>query len=147
MRIAIPVENGRLNSHFGGSTLFAIVEVDPNTNATLRTETLPAPEHQPGAFPVWLQRLGVQNVIVGGIGKRALTLFAQHGITVRAGQPNASVEVLVAAYLAGQLVDTRAGCEHHGHHHEHDHDHHHHHHHHHHHGGVGEITLVTAKTQ
>ena len=35
MRIAIPVENGRLNSHFGGSRQFAIVEADPNTKAIL----------------------------------------------------------------------------------------------------------------
>ena len=51
MKIAIPIENGHLNSHFGGSRQFAIVEVDPNTKATLRSETLPAPEHQPGVFP------------------------------------------------------------------------------------------------
>ena len=43
-------------------------------------------------------------VIAGGIGQRALAIFAQNGIQVRAGQPDAPVEALVAAYLAGQLV-------------------------------------------
>ena len=122
MKIAIPVENGRLNSHFGGSRQFAIIEVDPNTKATVRAETLPAPEHQPGAFPRWLREWGVEVVIVGGIGHRALAIFAQHGIQVRAGQPDAPVETLVAACLEGRLVQTPEGCAHHRHHHEHGHE-------------------------
>jgi predicted Fe-Mo cluster-binding NifX family protein len=122
MKIAIPVDNGRLNSHFGGSRHFALIEVDPNTKATLRAETLPAPEHQPGVFPRWLRELGVGVVIVGGIGQRALDIFALHGIEVRAGQPGAPVEALVAAYLEGRLVQTPEGCAHHQHNHEHGHE-------------------------
>ena len=121
MKIAIPVENGHLNSHFGGSSQFAIIEVDPNTKTTLRTETLPAPQHQPGVFPRWLRELGVEVVIVGGIGRRALDIFFQHGIQVRAGQPDAPVEALVAAYLAGQMVQAPEGCAHHHGHQAHDH--------------------------
>jgi len=134
MKIAIPVENGRLNSHFGGSRHFALIEVDPSTKATLRTETLPAPEHVPGAFPRWLQSLGVELVIVGGVGQRALAIFARHGINVVAGVPDQPVEALVAAYLNGQLTGKPEGCAHHEHHHEHGHEHGHGHHHHHYHG-------------
>jgi predicted Fe-Mo cluster-binding NifX family protein len=123
MKIAIPVENGRLNSHFGGSRHFALMEVDQNTKTILRSETLPAPEHKPGLFPRWLREHGVQVVIAGGIGQRALEIFAQNGIAVRAGQPDASVETLVAAYLRGQLVETPAGCSHHHDHHGHEHGH------------------------
>ena len=122
MKIAIPIENGHLNSHFGGSRQFAIVEVDPDTKAVLRTETLPAPEHQPGVFPRWLQSLGVGLVIVGGIGQRALAIFAQHGISVVAGLPDQPVEALVAAYLKGQLVQAPEGCAHHHDHHGHGHE-------------------------
>ena len=136
MKIAIPVENGRLNSHFGGSGHFAVIEVDANSKATLRSETLPAPDHQPGAFPRWLQSLGVELVIVGGIGQRALAIFARQGIQVRAGLPGAPVEELVAACLEGRLVQTPEGCaqhEHHGH----GHGDHHHHGHEHGHGRLG----------
>ena len=125
MKIAIPVENGRLNSHFGGSRHFCLFEVDENTNTVLRSETVEAPEHKPGRFPVWLCEQGAQVVIVGGIGQRALSIFSHHGIRVVAGQPNASAESLVAAYLAGNLVVAPMGCSHH-HDHEHRHDHHHH---------------------
>ena len=130
MRIAIPLDNGCLNGHFGGSREFAIVEVDPDTRATLRKETLAAPEHQPGVFPRWLGGLGVEIVIVGGIGQRAITIFAEHGIQVRAGIPGAPVDALVAALLDGRLVQSPEGCAHHerhghgeGHGHHHDHGH------------------------
>jgi ATP-binding protein involved in chromosome partitioning len=120
MKIAIPVESGRLNGHFGGSREFAIVEADTNTKSILRSETLPAPKHEPGAFPRWLHSLGVQVIIAGGIGQRALTLFAEQGINVVAGPAEEPVEALVAAYLNGQLTGKPEGCAHHGH----DHDHH-----------------------
>lgn len=123
MKIAIPVENNCLNSHFGGSRQFAIVEADPQTRAILRTETMPAPKHEPGAFPRWLQSLGVNVVIAGGIGQRALMLFAQQGIDVVAGPANAPVEKLVEAYLLGALTAKPAGCSHHGEHHDHEHAH------------------------
>jgi predicted Fe-Mo cluster-binding NifX family protein len=137
MKIAIPHENGRLHGHFGGCREFAVVQVDAEKRVTLNTDVLPAPEHKPGAFPRWLREQGVEVVIAGGIGHRALANFAHHGITVRAGAADASVEQLVAAYLNGQLTVTPDGCEHHGHHHDHEHGHHHHEHHHghrHHHG-------------
>ena len=67
MKVAIPVENGRLNSHFGGSRQFALIEVDQDTKTVLRSETLPAPEHQPGLFPRWLREQGVQVLLAGGL--------------------------------------------------------------------------------
>jgi predicted Fe-Mo cluster-binding NifX family protein len=121
MKIAIPHESGRLHEHFGGCREFALVQVDPDKKVTQHIEVIPAPEHQPGAFPRWLREQGVTTVIVGGIGRRALDIFAQHGITVCAGWPGARVEVLVAAYLGGQLTSSPEGCEHHGHHHDHGH--------------------------
>ena len=120
MKIAIPVDNGRLHSHFGGSRQFALFEVDPERKTVLNCETLAAPEHQPGLFPRWLQAQGAQVVIAGGIGRRALDLFAHHGIQVVAGQPDQPIATLVAAYLAGELVRTPEGCAHH---HEHQHGH------------------------
>lgn len=113
MKIAIPVENRRLHGHFGGCRQFALVEVDVEQKLVLRTEIVSAPEHQPGLFPRWLRERGVQVVIAGGIGCRALAIFSHHGITVRAGRANAAIEPLLAAYLSGQLTTTPDGCNHH----------------------------------
>ncbi|MFO1500044.1 MAG: NifB/NifX family molybdenum-iron cluster-binding protein [Verrucomicrobiota bacterium] len=124
MKIAIPIENGRLHGHFGGCREFALVEVDENQKVALRTEIIAAPGHQPGLFPRWLRERGVQLVIAGGIGHRALANFAHHGIAVRAGAPDTPIEPLVAAYLSGQLTGTPEACNHHGHLHDHEHRHH-----------------------
>ncbi len=120
MKLAVPVENGRINSHFGGSRQFCLFDVDEATSAILRSETLDAPPHKPGLFPVWLREQGAQVVIAGGIGERALAIFAHHGIRVVAGLPNGTAEAQVAAFLAGELPAPPTGCTHH---HDHDHDH------------------------
>jgi predicted Fe-Mo cluster-binding NifX family protein len=119
MKIAIPVENGRLHHHFGGCHEFALVEVDADKKLALRTEVVSAPDHRPGLFPRWLRQLGVEVVIAGGIGRRALANFADHGIAVRAGVTDSPVEQLVAAYLSGKLGVAPEGCDHHGHGHHH----------------------------
>ena len=123
LKIAIPVNDNRLHGHFGGSTHFALVEANPETKEIVSTQILEAPEHVPGAFPRWLQQQGVQVVIVGGIGHRALAIFAHHNIAVRTGTPNAPVEELVRAYLNDELAEAPDGCEHHEHHHDHHHEH------------------------
>jgi predicted Fe-Mo cluster-binding NifX family protein len=142
MKIAIPVQDGRLHDHFGGCRHFAVVEIDSEKKSPIATDILATPEHQPGAFPRWLRGLGVDTVIAGGIGRRALAIFAQHGIVVRAGSSGAKVEELVAAYLGGQLKTAPDGCEHHqqdhGHEHGHEHGHPHHHHRHHREENLGE---------
>jgi predicted Fe-Mo cluster-binding NifX family protein len=122
-RIAIPIEEGRLNAHFGGSRQFALVDIDSARQAALRSEVVPAPEHQPGLFPKWLRAQGAQVVIAGGMGQRALTLFAQHNIAVCAAEPGTPLEALVADWLAGRLTAPPAACDHHHHHHAHEHEH------------------------
>jgi predicted Fe-Mo cluster-binding NifX family protein len=125
VRLAIPVADGRLHGHFGGCREFALVEADPVARTVLNTKVVPAPQHQPGLFPLWLREQGVTVVIAGGIGRRALKAFGDYGITVRAGPPDTPVATLAEAFLNGQLTEAPNGCEHHGHHHEHDHEHHH----------------------
>jgi predicted Fe-Mo cluster-binding NifX family protein len=104
MKIAIPVEEGRLHDNFGRCHQFALVEVDPDKKLTLSTDLVSAPGHPPGRFPRWLRDEGVQVVISGGIGPRALTLFGACGIEVRSGTAGASVEQVVGAYLGGELT-------------------------------------------
>ena len=125
VRIAIPVSNGRLHGHFGGCREFMLVDADTQSLTVSATQTLPAPAHTPGAFPKWLREQAARVVIAGGIGRRALDIFTLHGIVVVAGEVNARVEVLVAAYLAGMLTGSPVACAHHGQQHDHEHEHNH----------------------
>ena len=131
IRIAIPASEGRLHGHFGGCPEFVFVDADTENLTVIANQTVKAPPHKPGSFPRWLREQGVQVVIAGGIGQRAIDNFAQHQIEVRTGQKDASIETVVSLYLAGLLTGSPTRCTHHEHH-EHDHEHHHEHDHEHH---------------
>ena len=126
IRIAIPSADGRLHGHFGGCREFALVDADTQNRVVLATQIIPAPPHKPGLYPRWLREQGVRVVIAGGMGKGCLNNLLVNGVMVLAGEVNARIEVLVAAYLAGQLTRTPEGCKNHGHQHDHEHGHHHH---------------------
>ena len=80
MKIAVPMAGGSVASHFGHCERFALYEVQDGTIRNTRQLTPPA--HEPGAFPQWLKQQGVDVVISGGMGRRAQSLFSQHGIEV-----------------------------------------------------------------
>jgi predicted Fe-Mo cluster-binding NifX family protein len=84
-RIAVPLENGILCSHFGHCQQFAIIEAE---EGNITGETLvPPPPHEPGLLPGWLAEKGVTDVIAGGMGQRAINLFNFQKINVFVGAP------------------------------------------------------------
>lgn len=112
MKMAVPVENGRLCNHFGHCENFALLDVDTAKQAILRREDIPAPPHEPGLLPAWLQERGVNVIIAGGMGSRALGLFAERGIQVIVGATPSDPETIVKSYLAGTLVTGQNVCDH-----------------------------------
>ena len=64
----------------------------------------------------------IDVLICGGMGQGAQDALAEAGIEVCAGAEGNTDEA-VAAYLAGELVNTGVNCDHHDHEHGHDHDH------------------------
>jgi ATP-binding protein involved in chromosome partitioning len=112
MRIAIPMADGRLAQHFGHCEEFALVDVDGGSPAKLSITVAPAPPHEPGRLPAMLKELGVQTVIAGGIGSRAMALFAESGIQVIAGAPALDAEAVARCFLEGSLVTGDNACSH-----------------------------------
>jgi predicted Fe-Mo cluster-binding NifX family protein len=112
MRIVIPLAEGKLTNHFGHCKRFALVDVDPEAKVVLRREDIDAPPHEPGLLPSWLAERGVTVVIAGGMGQRALELFAQRGIHVVTGAPAETPERLAEDYLAGTLAMGTNVCDH-----------------------------------
>ncbi len=112
MKIAIPLENGHLSTHFGHCEEFAVYEIDPATQTARAKAVHRAPPHEPGLLPRWLHELGANVIITGGMGQRAQQLFAQNGIRVVLGAPPDPADDVVAAYLKGTLQTGANPCDH-----------------------------------
>ena len=109
-KIAIPIAEGRLTNHFGHAAEFAIVHVKDKDIA--KKELLEPPPHEPGVLPRWLHELGVDVIIAGGMGQRALSLFGENGIQVVTGAPSLPPEELVQQYLSDALMTGENVCDH-----------------------------------
>ena len=70
------------------------------------------PPHEPGVLPRWLHKLGANVIIAGGMGAKALDLFAQDGIDVLTGAPPLAPEELVQQYLDNSLKTGGNVCDH-----------------------------------
>ncbi len=112
MKIAIPITNGSLSAHFGHCESFALIEVDTETKEIKNTEMLTPPAHEPGVLPAWLHQQGADMIIAGGMGQRAIALFAQNGIDVICGAPVARPDEIVSSYLSGGLQTGSNLCDH-----------------------------------
>lgn len=111
MMIALPLEDGKLCPHFGHCARFAFLQTSDKNEIAGRRD-VDAPPHEPGLLPVWLQERGIELVICGGMGPRALELFAQKNIKVVIGAPALDPETLVRAYFDGTLQLEANSCDH-----------------------------------
>ena len=107
--VAIPLENGRLCSHFGHCQQFAR---DVENNTIVGEKLITPPPHEPGLLPGWLAERGVTDVIAGGMGQRALDLFAAQNIKVNVGAQPKSPNELVSDWLKSTLVTGNNVCDH-----------------------------------
>lgn len=110
-KIAIPVENEKLCSHFGHCKQFAVYEV--NENKIVEEKFLDAPDHTPGSFPKFLSEQGVEVVIAGGMGHKAQGHFKNQSIELITGAEDENLQNLVNSYLNGTLQSKEVKCNHH----------------------------------
>jgi predicted Fe-Mo cluster-binding NifX family protein len=106
-KIAIPSDNGLVSEHFGYCSQFIIFEIDQNK--ILQKTIVDNPGHQPGSLPPFLHEKGVNQVLAGGMGSRAIDLFQQVGIDVITGV-SGSVDKVIEEFLAGLLKSDKNTC-------------------------------------
>jgi predicted Fe-Mo cluster-binding NifX family protein len=66
-------------------------------------EDIKSPGHEPGKLPPFLASHGVNIIIAGGMGGRAVDLFHENGIEVILGVSGA-VDKAAQDYLSGRIV-------------------------------------------
>jgi predicted Fe-Mo cluster-binding NifX family protein len=114
MKIAIPLHEGKFCEHFGGAEAFAFYTVDEDSRVIGDRLLGAPPEHGRGVFPVWLRQQGATVVLAGGMGPRAVNIFAHHGVEVVLGVREEDPERIVRSYLDGTLETTGEVCHEHG---------------------------------
>ena len=116
LRLAVPSNNpggleaGR-SDHFGHCDLFTLIDI--KDGKIVSVETASNQEHDAGGCMVpvnFLKGLGVQTLVVGGIGGRPLRGFAEVGIDVYNADRSAVLDVqgVVNGMLEGKLPIIRA---------------------------------------
>lgn len=103
---------GEMALHFGRCSHFVLTHIDADNRVTA-TEVHPNPyaeDHEPGQIPRYIDSLGANVIIAGGMGGKAIEWFRQFGIEVVTGKRSSVAETL-EGYLAGTLTGTKA-CDH-----------------------------------
>ena len=83
MRIAISTEREYVSEHFGRCPHFTLVDIEDGE--TKRREVIPNPGHSPGYIPQFLHQKGVECIVCGGMGARAVSYFEECGIETVTG--------------------------------------------------------------
>lgn len=122
-KIAIPVNGEVLHGHFGGAGMFRFYAV--NNDKVVNVESITPPPHEPGVIPRWVAEMGASEIILGGIGQKAVSILEHKNIKVIKGAAEENADSIIEKYLAGKLETSEENCNH-------DHQHHHGDHHHHH---------------
>ena len=77
MKIAIPLVGGKLSQHFGHCEEFVLLEICADAKTITGKSLHQPPPHEPGMLPRWLNQLGAEVIIAGGMGRRAQELFTE----------------------------------------------------------------------
>lgn len=112
MKYAIPVSGGVLAVHFGHCEQFAIYDIDEEKKKVTKKEMVTAPEHEPGLLPRWLAEKGVNFIIAGGMGSRAISIFRSNNIEVVLGAMENDPDKAIQSYLDGCLGMGENICDH-----------------------------------
>jgi predicted Fe-Mo cluster-binding NifX family protein len=107
------MEGENISAHFGHPECFLIVTIDGTDCTRVSEERLEPPPHEPGVLPVWLAQQGVNVVLAGGIGGRAVNLLESNGTEVVTGVPPMPAHEAVQAWIAGKLKSSGNACTHH----------------------------------
>lgn len=112
MKLAVASEGEMVTEHFGHCVNFNIY--DAENNKIVKSESIQNPGHKPGFLPNFLNEMGVNVIISGGMGGGAVDIFNEHGIEVITGAYG-NAEDAANNYLQGKLKSTGSVCHEHQH--------------------------------
>ncbi len=108
MRIAISSDNKNgldsiVSPHFGRCPHFTLVDVEGEQVKAINAVDNPYySKHRPGQVPAFINSHGVNVMLTGGMGRRAILYFEQFGIQPATGA-GGTVRQALERYLGGEL--------------------------------------------
>jgi len=112
IKIAVASEGKMVTEHFGHCENFNIFDVE--NGKIIKSVSIPNPGHKPGFLPNFLNDMGVNVIISGGMGSGAVEIFNEKGIEVITGA-SGDAETAANNYLQGKLKSTGSVCHEHQH--------------------------------
>ena len=108
MKYAISTDGPDVSMHFGRCPQFTLVEIE--NGKLINKQVIDNPGHHPGFLPGFLSQKGVNSIIAGGMGHKAMNLFEQANINVILGITG-KVENVIKDIVTGELKGGETLCE------------------------------------
>ena len=113
--VALSDDKKTVSEHFGTCAAYMLFETEGEEIISSKEIVNELQSHQGGcAVPGFINSLGANVVITGGMGVKAIEKCAAFNIEAILGHVG-PVEDIVKAYLKGEITSVGAGCEHHDH--------------------------------
>ncbi len=112
MKIAVASMGNMVAGHFGHCENFNIYEVE--NQEIVSEKSIPNPGHKPGFLPNYLNDMGVNVIISGGMGAGAIEIFNEKKIEVVTGASGIAKNA-TQNFVKGSLKSTGSVCNHHEH--------------------------------
>jgi predicted Fe-Mo cluster-binding NifX family protein len=115
MKIALPSNENKIDSHFGHCEYFTVFTVNENKEIVSQ-DTVPSPVGCgcKSNIAQTLAQLGVKVMLAGNMGQGAVNVLNSHGIEVLRGCAG-DVKKVAELWLGGSLADSGLGCQAHDH--------------------------------
>lgn len=107
MKIAISTDGKYVSAHFGRCPSFTLVEIE--NNEVTNREEIANPGHHPGFLPQFLKEKGVDCIVAGGMGQRALSLFFEQGIKTIVGVQG-TIDDTIEKLVSGAVIGGESLC-------------------------------------
>ena len=113
MKIALTYDNGDIFQHFGKTEEFKVYEVE--NGSIVNEQVIGTNGSGHGALAGFLQNVGADVLICGGIGGGAQMAMREAGIKLYGGN-SGNADAAVKAFLANTLIqNSNPTCDHHEH--------------------------------
>lgn len=109
-KLALPTEGGKLSHHFGHSREFYFFEIEGNS--IINKYIGEPPPHAEGTIPRWLASENVSDLLVGGIGPKAIDILYASGINVFVSVEVNTADNLALDFINGDLKFGQNYCHH-----------------------------------